>query len=136
MFCRSSFNRLQYGWQTDYDAGREWRIQNLALNPEISLPFAGIPWLTVNLAASGNLNYYRQSYQLAAGSVHQPDKGKNNLKMIITFRMMFLFHRVRLRRALNPKSMSRGCLSRRCRITRAASSRGIRFRTSLAGLFK
>jgi hypothetical protein len=60
----SSFNRLQYGWQTDYDAGRELRIQNLALNPEISLPFAGIPWLTVNLAASGNLDYYWQSYKL------------------------------------------------------------------------
>ncbi len=60
----SSFNRLQYGWQTDYDAGREMRSQNLALNPEISLPFAGIPWLTVNLAASGNLDYYWQSYKL------------------------------------------------------------------------
>lgn len=60
----SSFSRLQYGWQTDYDAGREMRIQNLALNPEISLPFAGIPWLTTNLAVSGNLDYYWQSYKV------------------------------------------------------------------------
>lgn len=43
---------------------------------------------------------------------------------------------VRLRSVRNTKSTSRGCLSRRCRIIRAASSLGIRFRTSLAGLFK
>jgi hypothetical protein len=41
-----------------------------------------------------------------------------------------------LRRARNPKSRSRGCPSRRCRIIRTASSLGIRFRTSLAGLSK
>jgi LPS-assembly protein len=66
----SSFNSWQYGWQSDYDAGREWRVQNLAFNPEISLPFAGIPWLTANLAVSGNMNYYWQSYKLTeAGSI-------------------------------------------------------------------
>ncbi len=60
----SSFNGWRYGWQSDYDAGREWRIQNLTFTPVISAPFAGIPWLTANVAVSGNLNYYWQSYQL------------------------------------------------------------------------
>jgi len=59
-----SFNRWQYGWQSDYDAGREMHSQTLALNPVISVPFAGIPWLTTNVAVSGNLNYYWQSYKL------------------------------------------------------------------------
>jgi len=60
----SSFNRIQYGWQSDYDAGREIRFQNLSFSPEISLPFAGIPWLTTNLAASGSMDYYWQSYKV------------------------------------------------------------------------
>jgi len=58
-----SFSRWQYGWQSDYDAGREMHSQNLALNPVVSVPFAGIPWLTANVAVSGNLNYYWQSYK-------------------------------------------------------------------------
>ncbi len=44
--------------------------------------------------------------------------------------------RLRLINVPIPKSRRRGCLSRRCQIIRAASSRGIRFRTSFAGLFK
>lgn len=62
----SSFNSWKYGWRADYDAGTEMHAQTLALSPVVSVPFAAIPWLTMNAAVSGNLNYYWQSYATSA----------------------------------------------------------------------
>jgi len=60
----SGFTRWQYGWQTDFDAGREMRLQSFNLAPVVSVPWAGIPWLSSNVTVSGNFNYYWRSYQM------------------------------------------------------------------------
>jgi len=58
----SSFNRWEYGWESEYEAGTQKRSQSLAFSPELTFPFAAIPWLTLNSSFSPNINYYFQSY--------------------------------------------------------------------------
>lgn len=57
----SSFNRWQYGWQTDFDNNIQKRLQYLNFSPTLSLPVNPFPWMTVSTSVSGNLNYYWQS---------------------------------------------------------------------------
>lgn len=57
----SSFSRWRYGWDDEFDAGLEKRLQSFSLSPVLSLPFSSIPWLTATAAAAVNLNYYWQS---------------------------------------------------------------------------
>ena len=57
----SSFNRWQYGWQTDFDKDNQKRLQYLNFSPTLSLPLNPFPWLTATTSVSGNLNYYWQS---------------------------------------------------------------------------
>jgi hypothetical protein len=57
----SSFSRWRYGWDDEFEAGLERRLQSFSLQPVLSLPFSSIPWLTANAAVAANLNYYWQS---------------------------------------------------------------------------
>ncbi len=59
----SSFNSWQYGWNYDYDLGKQKKSQSLTLSPSLSLPFTEIPWLTLNPTAGVSLTYYAQSYK-------------------------------------------------------------------------
>ena len=58
----SSFNRWEYGSESDYEEDRQKRSQSLAFSPELTFPFAAIPWLTLSSSFSPNINYYFQSY--------------------------------------------------------------------------
>jgi lipopolysaccharide assembly outer membrane protein LptD (OstA) len=58
----SSFSRWEYGWESEYEAGTQKRSQSLAFSPELTFPFAAIPWLTLSSSFSSNINYYFQSY--------------------------------------------------------------------------
>ncbi|MDD8027487.1 MAG: LPS assembly protein LptD [Acidobacteriota bacterium] len=62
------FSRWQYGWQADYDAGNELRLQTASFSPVISLPWSALPWLSANFSLAGNANYYWQTYQTDAES--------------------------------------------------------------------
>ncbi|MGB7294566.1 MAG: LPS assembly protein LptD [Candidatus Aminicenantales bacterium] len=59
----SSLTSWKYGWQTDFDAGREKHYDSASFSPQLSLPFSRIPWLTFNFALTSNLVYYAQSYE-------------------------------------------------------------------------
>lgn len=56
------FSRWQYGWKTDYDAGRALKTQSAAFAPVLSLPWSALPWLSASFAVGGNFNYYWQTY--------------------------------------------------------------------------
>ena len=58
----SSFTSWKYGFQTDFDNGREKHYDSVNFSPTLSLPFSAIPWLTVNSSLAANLVYYAQSY--------------------------------------------------------------------------
>ncbi|MBA7649139.1 LPS-assembly protein LptD [subsurface metagenome] len=58
----SSFNRWEYGWESEYEEGNQKRSQSLAFSPQLTFPFTAIPWLTLNSSFSSNINYYFQSY--------------------------------------------------------------------------
>jgi hypothetical protein len=58
----SSFSRWEYGWESEYEEGKQKRSQSLAFSPELTFPFTAIPWLTLNSSFSSNINYYFQSY--------------------------------------------------------------------------
>jgi lipopolysaccharide assembly outer membrane protein LptD (OstA) len=58
----SSFSRWEYGWESEYEEGKQKRSQSLAFSPKLTFPFAAIPWLTLSSSFSSNINYYFQSY--------------------------------------------------------------------------
>lgn len=58
----SSFNRWEYGWDSDYKTGNQRHSQSLAFSPQLTFPFTTIPWFTLNSSFSANLNYYFQSF--------------------------------------------------------------------------
>jgi lipopolysaccharide assembly outer membrane protein LptD (OstA) len=68
----SSFNRWQYGWDTQFTAGTQLKSQDFSLNPSISLPFNGIPWLTTNFSVESNFKYAWQSIKPGIGIVDTP----------------------------------------------------------------
>ena len=61
----SGYSRQEYGWQQDYDKGRQRKTGSLSFAPTLSAPFTAIPWLTLNTSVTGNFVYYPKSY--AAG---------------------------------------------------------------------
>lgn len=65
----TSFNRWQYGWKSQYEAGTERRSTRLAVSPTLSLPFSSIPWLTATTSVTANLVYYGQSLDPETGEV-------------------------------------------------------------------
>ena len=68
----TSFNRWQYGWDTQYKTNTQLKGQDFSLNPSLSLPFNGIPWLTTNISVESNLKYYWQSLKPVVGIVDTP----------------------------------------------------------------
>ncbi len=58
----SGYSRQEYGWQQDYDKGKQRKAGSLSFAPTLSAPFTAIPWLTVNTAVTGNFVYYPESY--------------------------------------------------------------------------
>jgi LPS-assembly protein len=58
----SSFTSWKYGWQADFLNNREKHYDNITFSPQVSLPYSGIPWLTIDSSATTNLTYYAQSY--------------------------------------------------------------------------
>ncbi len=58
----ASFQSWEYGWDSDYQTGRQKRTEVIAFSPSLSLPFASIPWLVINTSAGANLIYYTKSY--------------------------------------------------------------------------
>ena len=60
---RTAFNRWEYGWDYEYEQNNQKRSQSFFFVPTLSLPFNGIPWLSVNTSVSSNMNYYFQSYK-------------------------------------------------------------------------
>jgi LPS-assembly protein len=58
----SSFTSWKYGWQADFSNHREKHYDSISFSPQISLPYSGIPWLTIDSSMTTNLNYYAQSF--------------------------------------------------------------------------
>jgi lipopolysaccharide assembly outer membrane protein LptD (OstA) len=58
----SSFTSWKYGWRTEYENDKEKHYDSISFSPQISLPFSGIPWLTLNSSLTSNLAYYAQSF--------------------------------------------------------------------------
>jgi len=58
----SSLTSWKYGWQNQFDSGKENHYDSVSFSPELSLPFSKIPWLTVNSSLTSNFVYYAQSY--------------------------------------------------------------------------
>jgi lipopolysaccharide assembly outer membrane protein LptD (OstA) len=58
----SSFISWKYGWRTEFDNGQEKHYDSVSFNPQLSLPFSSIPWLTIDSSLTTNLVYYAQSY--------------------------------------------------------------------------
>ena len=58
----SSFTSWKYGWRTEYENDKEKHYDSISFSPQLSLPFSGIPWLTLNSSLTTNLAYYAQSY--------------------------------------------------------------------------
>ena len=54
----SLFDNWEYGWDSDYEKGKQRQSQSLAFTPTITVPFTSIPWLTLNSSLSTNFTYY------------------------------------------------------------------------------
>jgi hypothetical protein len=65
----SSFTRWKYGWAYEYEAGTEKYNDTFTLSPTLSLPFSGIPWLTVNFSLTSNLSHYARSLAPDTGQI-------------------------------------------------------------------
>lgn len=58
----SSLTSWKYGWQNEFDVGKEKHYDSVSFSPQLSVPFSKIPWLTVNSALTSNFVYYAQSF--------------------------------------------------------------------------
>jgi len=67
----SGFNRWLYGWQSDYDAGTELRLQSTNFTPVLTVPWSALPWLSINAALTGNFKYFWQTYETGATGTRQ-----------------------------------------------------------------
>lgn len=57
-----NFQSWQYGWDSEYEAGKQKRTAIFALSPNLSLPISSIPWLVINTSLKTNLVFYSKSY--------------------------------------------------------------------------
>jgi lipopolysaccharide assembly outer membrane protein LptD (OstA) len=73
----SSFNRWQYGWDTQYKSNTQLKGQDFSFNPSLSLPFNAIPWLTANFSLESNLKYSWQSLAPGGGIADSPVLNSN-----------------------------------------------------------
>jgi len=69
----SSFTSWKYGYQTEFENGKEKHYDSVSFSPQLSLPFSRIPWLTLNSSLTTNLVYYAQSYAPSTKDIiHDP----------------------------------------------------------------
>jgi len=74
----SQFDSWEYGWESDYKAGRQKKSQSLSFKPVLNLPFASVPWFTLNSSLSAQFTYYFQSYAPSTKTVvDEPLLGRN-----------------------------------------------------------
>ena len=57
------FTSSQYGWKSDFDKGKELRMESASFSPVLSLPWSALPWLSANVALSGDFSYYWRTYK-------------------------------------------------------------------------
>lgn len=65
----SSYSNWQYGWRTMYEAGTQLQNQTISLVPVLSLPWAALPWLTLDTSLTGNLHYFFNSRDTATDTI-------------------------------------------------------------------
>lgn len=58
----SNFTSWKYGNRRDYENNAERHYDSIGFSPQLSVPFSGIPWMTLNSSLTANLSYYAQSY--------------------------------------------------------------------------
>jgi len=58
----SVFQRWEYGWESEYEAGTQRQSQSLTFVPSLTVPFNSIPWMTLTSTLTANMTYYFQSY--------------------------------------------------------------------------
>jgi len=58
----AGFQRWRYGSRDDFLGGKPLTGQNLTLTPTLTVPFSAIPWLNLNLALEGIVNYHFTSF--------------------------------------------------------------------------
>jgi len=68
----SNFERWQFGWDREYEAGTQRSSQSLNLKPVLTLPFTAIPWITLNSTFVAKFNYYFKSYK--PGTIRIPGR--------------------------------------------------------------
>jgi len=81
----SSFNRWEYGWESDYEKEKQKKSQSLNFVPALTVPFSSIPWITVNSSFSYNLNYYFQSYASGTNTVVDDPLFTRNYALNVSF---------------------------------------------------
>jgi lipopolysaccharide assembly outer membrane protein LptD (OstA) len=59
----SSLTSWEYGWSAAFAEGVQRKSTSLVLNPGLSLPVRGLPWLDIVTSVGANLQYYGQSYK-------------------------------------------------------------------------
>jgi len=57
----SGYSNWEYGYLAQYKAGTQVKSSALYFSPKLSLPFNEIPWLSLDMSVSGELNYYGNS---------------------------------------------------------------------------
>ena len=82
----SSFDRWEHGWESDYEEDKQKQSQNIAFSPALSLPFTGIPWLSVTTSLAGNFNYYFQSYAPESKEIVDEPLLSSNYVLNVQFR--------------------------------------------------
>ena len=65
----SSFDSWEYGWESQYESGKQKKSKSLAFSPTLTIPFTAIPWMTLNSSFSTNFNYYFNSYAPGTNTV-------------------------------------------------------------------
>jgi lipopolysaccharide assembly outer membrane protein LptD (OstA) len=65
----TDYSNQEYGALKAYETGTQNKSGNLTFAPTVSVPFTLIPWLTVNMAATGNFIYYPKSYEPGTAKV-------------------------------------------------------------------
>ncbi len=53
----ASYSDWQYGWKSQFESGTPLKNKTINVFPTLSLPWASIPWLTMNFSLTGNVNY-------------------------------------------------------------------------------
>jgi LPS-assembly protein len=74
----SSFDSWEYGWESQFESGKQRKSKSLSFSPALTIPFTAIPWLTLNSSFSTNFNYYFNSYAPGTNTVvNEPIMSQN-----------------------------------------------------------